>query len=58
MIVFFATLLSSQPGYAFDCQTVRAYVARYGRLAAMSWAYSQGYTRKDVAMVRRECFGR
>jgi hypothetical protein len=38
-----------------SCDEIRQYVASYGRLAAIAWAYKNGFTLRQINQARKQC---
>lgn len=53
MIQFAVLLALSQPAPPIDCEMVRAYVAQYGKVAALAKALEQGATWAQINQARR-----
>lgn len=54
--IFFLVLSS----YAFahqppDCTYIRAQVKEHGKIKAIAWALSQGYSPSEIARIRKQC---
>jgi hypothetical protein len=54
--LFFVLLTS----YAFahqspDCAYIRAQVKEHGKIKAIAWALSQGYSPSEIARIRKQC---
>jgi hypothetical protein len=59
-IVLIILVLASVPARATEplpvsCNEIRQYVASYGRLAAIAWAYKNGFTLRQISQARKQC---
>ena len=55
VLLFYFVLALTTPARAYDCASVREYVAKVGLLAAIAAARSHGLTIQQIAVIRRQC---
>lgn len=55
LIIACMLLVSTNSASAFDCNTIRSFVAEHGRKAAITLALQKGYTWVQIKAAARAC---